>query len=165
MIEGERKKKTKSVDAAYLSLCMTCSKMERCGSDARRSLYRWEVPPGEHQKIIDKLKAEKFIDEQRYADAYVREKVAAGRWGLNKITFGLKTKQIPDDMIQNALEQYADAGRMVKKLEEELKRRITKEQVKAKDDYDLRIRLFRFAASRGYGFDQINDILDRILKG
>lgn len=154
----------KTPEQALRSLCMTCSRMERCVSDARRSLARWNIPPEEQQKIIARLVAEKFIDERRYADAYVREKVSAGRWGLGKIIFGLRSKQIPEDIIRCAVAEHADADVINGKLEEELSRRIGKEKGKAKDGYDLRARLFRFAASRGYGYEEINGLLDKLLR-
>ena len=160
----QSKPREKTPAQAFLSLSATCSKMERCRSDARRLLYRWNISPSYQEKIIEKLVAGRFIDEQRYADAYVREKTAAGRWGPAKIIAGLRAKQIPEDIIRNAVESHGDQNATLGKLEKELRRRMQKESEKADSGYQLRVKLFRFAASRGFGFDRINDILDRLMK-
>ena len=162
--ENQRQPRQKTPEQALLSLCATCSKMERCVSDARRSLYRWEIAPTEQANIIEKLIDEGFIDERRYAATYVRTKVSGGRWGINKIISVLRAKQISEDIIRESMANNADKGSLFRRLEEQLVRKAEKERPKAKNGYDLRVRLFRFAASRGFMSNEINDILNKILK-
>lgn len=100
-----------------------CAKSERAISDVRRSLTRWGVAPEQHQPIIDRLVRERFIDEARYAEAYVREKLNLSRWGVRKIRAALKAKRIPEQTIDEALAQ-ADPQKLGTKLEESLRRKM-----------------------------------------
>ena len=89
-------KRTKTPEQALRALMNVCAKSERAISDVRRSLTRWGVAPEQHQPIIDRLVRERFIDEVRYAEAYVREKLNLSRWGVRKIRAALKAKRIPE---------------------------------------------------------------------
>lgn len=96
-------KRTKTPEQALRALMNVCAKSERAISDVRRSLTRWGVAPEQHQPIIDRLVRERFIDEARYAEAYVREKLNLSRWGVRKIRAALKAKRIPEQTIDEAL--------------------------------------------------------------
>ena len=98
-------KRTKTPEQALRALMNVCAKSERAISDVRRSLTRWGVAPEQHQPIIDRLVRERFIDEARYAEAYVREKLNLSRWGVRKIRAALKAKRIPEQTIDEALAQ------------------------------------------------------------
>ena len=67
-------KRTKTPEQALRMLMYRCAKSEVAVSDARRSLVRWGVAEADRQRIVDTLLRERFIDERRYAEAYVREK-------------------------------------------------------------------------------------------
>ena len=66
-------KRTKTPEQALRMLMERCAKSEVAVSDARRSLVRWGVAEADRQRIVDTLLRERFIDERRYAEAYVRE--------------------------------------------------------------------------------------------
>ena len=65
----------KSVEQALQALMASCARSERCISDVRRSLYRWRMEAADCETIIARLVKERFVDERRYAAAYVREKM------------------------------------------------------------------------------------------
>ena len=66
-----REKAAKTPEQALRLLMNLCAKSEKCTSDARKALYRWRVDPSAHESIIRKLTEQKFIDDTRYAAAYV----------------------------------------------------------------------------------------------
>lgn len=81
-----------------------CSQREVCISQITQKLTLWGVQNLKtSEKIIEQLIAEKFIDEQRYANAYTLDKFKMNKWGKNKIKFNLKNKNIPEKIIQNSL--------------------------------------------------------------
>lgn len=162
--DSDNEKPRKSPQKALETLEWLCSKMERCPEDVRRSLYRWGIDRSEWEGIIDKLKQNQFIDEQRYTRAYIREKLSVGRWGTAKITAGLRAKRIDRHMIELCMSELVDSGTMDERLERQLRQRVEKEQTKERSEYQLRATLFRWAASRGFDFDQINTTLNKILK-
>lgn len=159
--------KIKTELQAFNSLARTCSKMERCVSDIRRSLYRWGITESSQQeRIVEKLTQHKFIDQQRYAEAYVRDKLIGGRWGVMKIRAGLRAKQIDNELINQAIEQNIESKTVRSRLEDNIGRQLEK-MVKQSDTssekYRIRVKLFRRAASQGFDIEDINHILDKLL--
>ncbi|MEG2479095.1 MAG: RecX family transcriptional regulator, partial [Mucinivorans sp.] len=107
-----REKIAKTPEQALETLRWLCAKMERCESDAVRSLYRWGVEKQHHREILDKLVAEKFIDQNRYARGYISEKLAAGNWGRSKIAYALNAKGIEKEIIESTLQELIEPGQM-----------------------------------------------------
>ena len=129
-----------------------CSRSEHCQSEVREKLRGVEGAEG----IMERLINEGFIDNARYARAYVRDKFRFNRWGRVKIRMMLMTKKIENEIIDEALaeideEEYVE---VLRELIEGEKRR-----VKAASDYELRGKLFRFAAGRGFEGSVISKIL------
>jgi regulatory protein len=129
-----------------LNKCMAmCSKSEYCIFDIRQKLIRWEVE--EPDAVIDQLIEDRFLDEERYVPAFVRDKFRFNRWGKIKIAHHLRQKQIPDYLIKKSMAEikegeYYEAG--IALLQSKLK------SVKYKDHYDLKNKLVRFMAGRGF---------------
>lgn len=136
-----------------------CAKSEKCVFDARQALYRWGVEPPEHDAIIQRLVGEKFIDEERYACAYVREKSNLNRWGKHKITASLRAKRIPENIISIALEQI-DSEKDTAKLEQHLLRKLR--TVKYKDSYDLKGKLLRYGIGLGFDYTEVASAVDKL---
>ena len=127
--------------AAYCTLC------ERCISEVSAKLTAWGVPHGEQEKIIARLIEEKFIDEARYCNAFVNDKVKFNRWGRIKITAALREKHLPQEHIKEVMENIDEEAYM-QSLKEviEIKRR----ELKDKNDFATQQKIIRHAASRGY---------------
>ena len=51
-----------------------CSSAEHCKADIHDKLTRWGISPADSRAIIDRLVQERFIDEPRYAIAFVKDK-------------------------------------------------------------------------------------------
>ncbi|MFI3299403.1 MAG: RecX family transcriptional regulator [Rikenellaceae bacterium] len=157
--------KVKTPEKALETLEWLCSKMERCVQDARRSLYRWGVVDRAVQdSIIEKLTRDGFIDERRYAAAYVRDKVLSGRWGESKIRYGLRAKGILEAVVESAIAENLDKASQSDKLYNAIYSHYQKEKGKTVDSYSLRAKLFRRAASRGFELDEINSTINKVIK-
>lgn len=151
----------KTPEQALQLLMNRCAKSETCTADARKALYRWQIPAEAHQNIIDQLTSLKFIDDSRYATAYVREKALLSRWGEYKIRAGLRNKQIDEETINTALSQLEEHD-MTGKLEEQLRRKMR--TIKAKNTYDLRNKLLRYGVGLGFDFSDVNDLIDQLTR-
>ena len=127
--------------AAYCTLC------ERCISEVSTKLTAWGVPHGEQEKIIARLIEEKFIDEARYCNAFVNDKVKFNRWGRIKITAALREKHLPQEYVKEALENI-DEEIYLQALQETID--IKRRELKGKDDFATQQKIIRHAASRGY---------------
>lgn len=149
-------------DQALARLMEQCAKSEKCIFDVRQALYRWGVEPDEHDGIIERLSAEKFIDEERYASAYVREKSNLNRWGRHKIRASLRAKRIPENIIETALGQI-ESGNDAGKLERHLCRKLR--TVKYRDHYDLKIKLLRYGTGLGFDYSEVMSAVERLTVG
>lgn len=165
MQESSKKQpKSKTAEEALATLQWICSKMERCESDVRRSLYRWHVPREQWDEVIAKLTSYKFVDNGRYAACYVRSKLSNSGWGATKIVAALRTKGIDREIIDQVMQEYVKPDQMQDKLEEFIRRRVERDRARSRSEYDLRVRVFRAAASRGFEFEQINSIINKYIK-
>ncbi len=127
--------------AAYCTLC------ERCISEVKAKLDAWGVSYSAQQTIIDRLIDEKFIDEQRYCRAFVNDKLRFNHWGRIKIQAKLREKNLPRDLIAEALENIDDEeyNNILHTLLENKSR-----EVSNINEYKKREKLLRFVASRGF---------------
>ena len=144
-----------SYEQALHRLAAYCSRAERCEWDIRRKADAWEISPEQQTRIIQQLRKEQFLDEERYCKAFVNDKAKYNRWGINKIRFELKKKQIPESLIQKALKNLnPEENRERLRLLIERK----KKSVKGKNDWDIRQKLLRFAISRGFSQEDIESV-------
>ena len=158
MIEREKKKMTE--EAALLRLAALCAKAEYCTYDIRRKMSNWELPDGACERILKRLKADKYVDDSRYAHAFVRSKNQYDKWGRIKIANALKMKGIEDGIIEDALGEI-DPQASDDTLWHLLESKATK--ITYKNEYERRAKLIRFALSRGFTMDSISRCLDEII--
>ena len=158
MIEHEKKKMTE--EAALLRLAGLCTKAEYCSYDIRRKMSNWELPDGACERILKRLKADKYVDDSRYAHAFVRSKSQYDKWGRIKIANALKMKGIDEATIEDALGEI-DLQASDDTLRHLLESKATK--IKYNNEYDLRAKLIRFALSRGFTMDSISRCLAEII--
>ena len=78
----ERTKKEQTEEQAFTRLARLCSTTEYCRYDMRRKMAAWLLPDGAEDRILQRLERECFMDEVRYAHAYVRDKSRYNRWGI-----------------------------------------------------------------------------------
>lgn len=146
-----------SYEQALSRATALCSRSEHSIADIRHKLRQWEVDPSDTGQIIDRLIDEKYIDELRYAKAYVRDKYRLQRWGRVKISTMLHLQHISQTDIAQALneidpQEYHD--NLVHTLQ--AKRRTLKDQ----DPRIIRDKLLRHAATRGYEVEEIINIIE-----
>lgn len=129
-----------------------CCQSEHCVADITEKLLRWGVSREDSDRIIDRLIDEKYIDESRYALAYVRDKVRFSHWGRVKIKSMLRMLRISEQDISNAFDSF-DEDEYLGVLEGviESKRKTLPEA----ESYASRVKLIRFALQRGFEMHEI----------
>lgn len=80
-----------------------CAYQERSQHEVRQKLYEWNMTSSDVEQIIAELIAQNFLNEERFAFAYVSGKFRIKKWGKIKIKQGLKFKKVSEKMIQKAL--------------------------------------------------------------
>ena len=152
-------KKECTVEEARLKAEAYCAMSEHCTDDVCRKLEQWGAPLSAYDSILEYLKKEKYVDDRRYAIAFVRDKYRFNQWGRIKIAQALRMKQIGSEEICQAMEEV-DEAEYLDILTSAISRKLP--TIKAVNDYERRGKLVRFAASRGYEVDKILHCLDRI---
>ena len=111
------------------------------------------------QEVVDVLVNEKYVDDLRYASAFARDKSAIQGWGEVKIRYMLSAKGVSRDVIDKALEEI-DQDKADSRLEKLLQNKLKS----LKDDPQCRLKLLRFALGRGYSYDEVNSLINTLLK-
>lgn len=155
----------KTEQEAYQRLSALCVTAEYCLADMRKKMARWELvdeegdPMNENaeERILKRLVQERFVDENRFAHAYVRDKSRYNRWGRIRIEQELRRRNIPVLIIEDALTELVDEDNL-NTLRTLIERK--RPSVKGKNDYEIRMKLIRFALSRGFVMDDIRRVLN-----
>jgi len=134
-----------------------CASNEHCSADIRARLESWGLKGEDAGRVIDLLVKENFINDKRYADAFVSDKFRHNKWGRVKIAALLRAKRLPPELIASALEtleedQYRQTLREILASH----RRVTR----AKSPFEMKGKLLRFGLSRGFESHILYDILN-----
>jgi regulatory protein len=98
-------KKYLSVNEAKLKAADYCAYQERSQQEVRNKLYSYGLHQDEVEQVISELITEKFINEERFARAYVGGKFRMKKWGRIKIIQGLKQHKISEYCIKKGLSE------------------------------------------------------------
>ena len=135
-----------------------CSKAEYCRADVyRKALKDLEGDAEAAGKVVEQLVADKYVDDARYASAYAREKAGLQGWGPVKIRFQLRAKGVSDAVIASALQEIEP-----EKAESRLEKLLAAKARTLEGDPQFRLKLLKFALSRGYEYDTVEAVLKKI---
>ena len=150
-------KKEMTEQEAYLQLAALCAQAEHCQQEMHDKMKRWGLDETVRQRVVDRLVRERYVDDERYGRAYVKDKIRYQKWGRRKVQQGLWLKHIAEGIQQQVLGEVDDEEylTMLKPL---LKQK--RKTIKAQSDYELNQKLLRFALGRGFTFDIIRRCLD-----
>lgn len=156
-----RTKKSKTAEQALQSLMRECARSERSSGDALRLMKRWGLSDEDAAKVLLRLQAERFIDDSRYAEAFVRDKLNLSGWGAYKIKMALRAKGVSKEIIEEIVAPMLAETDMTERLEEIMRRRMR--TLKFSSAYDAKTKLIRFAASRGYDMEEAIECASKII--
>lgn len=145
---------------AYSRATALCSKSEKCMSDIRKKLFDWHIDLEDHDAVIDDLVENKYIDEERFATYFVRDKFRFNGWGRVKIKHHLAQKRIPSYLIDQAMSEI-ETDVYMESLKHALE--VKNRSIKSEDKYERHNKLMRFAAGRGFTPDEVNAVLDSVI--
>jgi len=153
LVEDKDFKKYLGIAANY------CANRERPTSDVVNMLVRHNVGEGLAIRIVEWLKNEKFLDERRYCEAYVKDKFRFNKWGKIKLKYEMKKKGVDDGLIGEVLEQvpvdeYAGA---IKELAEKKWRQLNDDNTHIKKQ-----KTARYLINKGFEPLLVMDILNEI---
>jgi regulatory protein len=149
--------KQKTEQEAYLQLAALCAQAEHCQHEMLEKMRRWELPEEEQARVMQRLVSERYVDDERYARAFVKDKILYNKWGRRKVEQALWTKRIDDDIRTRVLDEVDDE-QYVGVLRQLLRQK--RRSIKAASDYELNQKLVKFALSRGFTYDIVRRCVD-----
>ena len=133
-----------------------CAYQERCEKDVRDKLKAFDIPQELKDEILDYLLDNRFVNDERFAKAFVRGKVNQSGWGVHKIRFHLMQKGIDKEVIDEALGQ-TDEEAYRQRLIDILKTKA--KTVKADSDFERKRKLAAFAMQKGFEGSLVWEVL------
>lgn len=147
----------KTEQEAYLTLAALCAQAEHCQWEMLEKMRRWEVPEEAQARVMQRLVKERYVDDERYAQAFVKDKIRYNKWGRRKVDQALWQKHIDEDIRKRVLDEVDD-DEYLSVLRPLLKQK--RKSTKANSDYEVNQKLMRFAMGRGFTFDIIRQCID-----
>ena len=149
--------KQKTEQEALITLTALCASGEHCSQEMLDKMTRWQLPEEEQARVMEYLVKNNYIDEERFTHAFVMDKIRYNKWGRRKIEQALWQKRITKD-IQTKILDEIDENEYLNVLRPLLKSK--RRSIKAKNDYELNMKLIKFALSRGFTFELIRQCID-----
>lgn len=134
-----------------------CAYQERSQHEVRMKLFEWGLKHEELEEVLTELIVTNFLNEERFALAYVSGKVNIKKWGRIKIKQGLKLKKVNDRLIKKALLSI-DEEKYLANLEEAA----VKKAAILNESNALKRRMKLTSYLLGKGFE--NDLIFLVLK-
>jgi regulatory protein len=128
-------------------MAVLCSRSEQCTPDIRKKIIALGLTGEETDEVLEYLKKEKFIDDMRYAKAYVADKININRWGRIKIRYYLHAKGLSSEIIEPGLRSF-DEKKYIDILINTMKKKAVKYDGKSK--FEKMRQIIQFAQSRGF---------------
>lgn len=156
-----KEKRAKTPEQAFAALMRLCARAEKSSGDALRLMRTWGVEETARQGVLQRLLDRRFIDDTRYAGAFVREKTRLSGWGAYKIRTALQRKGIVREVIEAALSEV-DPAQTAERLLTQLQRKAR--TAKYTTPYDLKAKLIRYGLSLGYGYEAVVEAASGVVK-
>lgn len=145
-----------SPDQVLDKMAKYCAYQERCVKDVTEKLKTFELTQKEKDEILDYLINNRFVNNTRFAQAFVKGKINQSGWGLNKIRFHLMQKGIDKEIIDEALQTY-DEEAYRQRLIDVLK--IKAKTVKAENDFERNRKLAAYAMQKGFEANLVWEVI------
>lgn len=143
---------------ALAKLTALCARGEHSTGEMIDKLNRWGMTDEAAQaRIMAYLTQQRYVDDERFTRAFVRDKIAYNKWGRRKIEQALWAKGI-DKATQTKILDEIDDSEYLSILRPLLQAK--QRTLRADSDYEARGKLVRYALQRGFTFDIISQCID-----
>ena len=137
-----------------------CAYQERCHLEVSKKLNKLGVFGDDADEYICYLIDENFLSETRFSEAYVRGKFNNNNWGKIKIIRELKSRNISNWNISNALNQISDID-----YNNKLKKLCEKQiELSDKTKVEMRNKVIKSLSIKGWEIDLIITQINQLIK-
>lgn len=145
-------------DKVKTRLASLCARSETCSFEIRVKLLRTHLSEEERSRILDSLIENNFVNDERFARAFVHDKAQFTSAGPVKIRHELMKRHIPEQFVDSAMESVPDEI-FVQKARKIVKSRIEELSAKETDPRKIHDKLYQYLICRGFTFSTIREAL------
>ena len=156
-------KRTIDYNAALAKAAAVCSRAEHAEAEVMRKLKQWGAEPEVAARVVEWLVDNGFIDNERYARAFVYDKSRFDMWGRVKIRHHLRQNGIDSAVINEAMDEI-DKAEYAANLDALMKAK-RRSMPSDADPYKAKAALLRYGASRGYEPAMVLAAISRLVDG
>ena len=137
-----------------------CARREYCSRDIySKALKALDGDDAAAAQMLESLVSDGFVSDSRYAAAFAREKSGLTGWGPIKIRQALAAKGLGREDIAAGLSEI-EQGRAGEKL----RKLLSAKWKTLRDDPQGKLKLIRFALSRGYEYDTVGPAVEEVIE-
>ena len=147
----------KTEEQALSTLTTLCSRGEHCTGEMLEKMRRWNLSEEAQARVMAYLTDNRYVDDERFTRAFVKDKLLYNKWGRRKIEQALWQKHVEAQIYQPILDEIGQnewKAQLLPLLKSKRK------SVKGQSDYEVNAKLIRFALGRGFTMDVIRLCLD-----
>jgi regulatory protein len=151
-----------TVDEAVVALERFCAYQDRYAKEIRQKIKEYQLSPEDAEVIVKYLIDDNFINDARYADAYVRGKIRSNHWGAVKIRLALLTKGIAEKWVDAALGNFPkeEYNQILRELATRKQESLTDES-----EFDQRQKISASLYRAGFETDLVLEVVNELFTG
>jgi regulatory protein len=155
----DQPKKYWSLAEAKVRIASFCAYQERYQQEVRNKLHERGIYGDEAEELIAYLISEGYLNEERFARAFVSGKFRIKKWGRNKILQELKFRQISPNCIKSGMKEI-DEDEYWETLLHLVEKKA--DLIKESDDFKKRYKTHQYLMGRGFENDLIQNAIETI---
>jgi len=164
MDELNRRYKTLTPEQAYVKIRHYCAFQERTHQEVKMKLHGYGVGWTDISEIVSKLIEEGFLNEERYAAAFVGGKFRIKQWGRKKIEMELKKKQVSDFNIRVALRDEIDPLEYEQTILKIIEKKWKSIKPESDSDFTKQAKTRTYLFQRGFESNLVGLVMKRFLE-
>jgi len=97
-----------TIEKAYMKLKHFCGYQDRCHQEVKEKLYSLKLGKATVEMLLSRLIEEDYLNEERFAKAFVGGHFRQKQWGKVKIGYALKQKRVSEYNIKKAMKEIPE---------------------------------------------------------
>ena len=150
---------------ALQKLSALCARSEHSSGEMTEKMRKWGIAEDVQARIMARLTVEKYVDDTRFSQFFINDKIKYNKWGRRKIEQALWQKGVDrsvygpilDSIYEPILDDIPDEEYIA------VLRPLIKSKwktIKAITEYERSMKLIKFAMSRGFEYSIIKKCVD-----